>query len=109
MITTDDIKSRRDEVHQILITKMREAGGYTDLSVQEKIPLRIMAAEILSLESLVKTLSIKNLDQAITDLENTIQECVTKERYCGAEGLKRVKDWLIKKGTASSSFFPDNF
>lgn len=97
MITRNDIKKRKDEIYRNLVTKMQSTNGYRELSEQEKIPFRSMQAEILSLEDLARTLSHKSLEDAILSMEESLSKCIEKEYYCGAEGLRRVKEWIKSK------------
>jgi hypothetical protein len=61
---------------------------YNELSELEKIPFRVQQAEILALEEFIKN----------GNLSNYLEVSVKYENYCGAEGIKKAKEWLSLKG-----------
>lgn len=63
-----------------LSVKLAHGGSYKDLSETEKIPFRVMQAELEALKEL----------KIGTDLNKWLDDCVEKEYYCGAEGIKRI-------------------
>jgi hypothetical protein len=84
-IKSDIIEERITELTGILTIKISKNDRlYADLSEQEKIPFRIMSAEITALKSYLKG----------EDLDYQISVSVDYENYCGAEGIKRAKDWI---------------
>lgn len=83
---TDTVKERINELTIQLRKGMRDKGGYRELTELEKIPFRCMAAEILVLEEV--------LSKGDTDFDEWICRHIDKENYCGAEGIKRAKEWL---------------
>jgi hypothetical protein len=84
-MNNDIIEERITELTGLLVIKIsRSKKLYADLSEQEKIPFRIMSAEITALKSYLKS----------EDLDYQISVSVDYENYCGAEGIKRAKDWI---------------
>ena len=59
----------------------------SELSDYDKIPLRIIRAEILALQDFFEH----------GDLPTHIEICVDFEQHCGAEGIKNAKEWLSSK------------
>jgi hypothetical protein len=59
---------------------------YKELSESEKIPLRVITAEMEGLKSFIFQ---ENLDKHF-------QCCIENEQYTGAEGIKNAKKWLIE-------------
>ena len=86
-VMRDLIDERVIELKNILVIKLSLKSPYTSLTELEKIPLRVMQAEILAL----KELSVGG------DLDAFLSSCVEKERYCGAEGIKKAKEWIINQ------------
>lgn len=81
----DIIEERITELTGLLAIKIsRNEKIYADLSEQEKIPFRIMSAEITALKEYLKD----------RDLDYQMSVSVDYENYCGAEGIKRAKDWI---------------
>ena len=78
------IEERIIELKNIAVIKLSKVKSYTALTELEKIPFRIMQAEILALEEYLKG----------QDLDNWLSKCVESEYYCAAEGIKKVKEWL---------------
>jgi hypothetical protein len=84
-MSNDIIEERITELTGLLVIKIsRNEKLYADLSEHEKIPFRIMSAEITALKSHLKG----------DDLDYQISVSVDYENYCGAEGIKRAKDWV---------------
>jgi hypothetical protein len=85
MIPAEDIiKERIAQLTRITGMALQGLKSYRDLPEKEKIPYRIMSAEILALEELLKG----------ADLDEWMKSCVSKEHYCGAEGIKKAKEWI---------------
>lgn len=61
-------------------------GTYSQLTEQEKIPFRVRQAEIQSLKELLFN----------QDLNKYLDECIEKEYFCMAEGIKIVRNWAIE-------------
>ena len=84
-MNNDIIEERITELTGLLAIKIsKNTDKYSDLSEQEKIPFRIMSAEITALKSYLKN----------EDLDYQIAVSVDYENYCVAEGIKRAKDWI---------------
>lgn len=84
MIPEETLNNRITYLRGVLRAQLRQAGRYSLLSEIEKIPLRIKAAELLTLEEY----------KADSDLDFQISSCVFNEQYCGAAGVKRAKEWI---------------
>lgn len=80
----DNIHDRISELKNIIVIKLSKTKPYKELSERDKIPFRILQAELMTLEELL------NND---LDLDFIIKENVKREQYCAAEGTKRVKEW----------------
>ena len=79
------IQERVNELTNLLTIKILEnKKPYVDLSENEKIPYRIISAEITALKSYLKG----------EDLYFHMLVSVDYENYAGAEGIKRAKDWI---------------
>lgn len=68
-----------DRYHQLVA-----CSSYRELSELNKIPIRIMTAEIWALESLRDGI----------DLSTDLKWCVANEQYCGAEGIRRANNFI---------------
>lgn len=62
-------------------------GEYRYLKESEKIPIRIIIAEMESLRVFMFS---------DDDLDKQIEICIQNEQYCGAEGIKNAKQWLFE-------------
>jgi hypothetical protein len=86
MVTKQAIKKRIMEVKIPLVINLSMLPRYSELTEAEKIPLRSQQGEISALEYL----------QHGGDLDLLMDQCLENEWYCGAEGVKRVKEWIAK-------------
>lgn len=84
MIPKEKIDKRIIYLRRILRLQLSRVDVYRLLSEAEKIPLRIKAAELMTLENY----------KSDTDLDLKIASLVFDEQYCGAEGVKRAKEWI---------------
>lgn len=85
MSKKDLITERITELTGLLTIKIsRNEKPYADLSEQEKIPFRIMSAEIMGLKSYLEG----------EDLDYHLAISVKYEHYAGAEGVKRANEWI---------------
>jgi len=78
------IADRLTEIYISLRRKMSSVESYRDLSEKEKIPFRVMQAEMTALKEALKG----------TNLDEALESCIANEEYCGAEGVKRAIQWL---------------
>lgn len=85
---SERIKSLRDST--IRKNKLF-VGEYRNLKESEKIPIRVVIAEMEALREFM--FGDDNLD-------NHIQICVENEQYCGAQGIKNAKKWLVESNLA---------
>ena len=84
----DIIKERITELTGLLAIKISNSVKvYDNLSEKEKIPFRIMSAEITALKDLLKG----------NCLDFNLSVVIDCEHYCGAEGIKRTKDWIANR------------
>jgi len=84
------IKERITELTGLLAIKIsKNVKVYANLSEKEKIPFRIMSAEITALKDLLKGNCLNFHLSVVIDCEH----------YCGAEGIKRAKDWITNHYT----------
>ena len=80
----DKIEERIIELSGMLTIKLSKVESYADLSETEKIPFRVMQAEIRAL----KEYSVGE------DLDYWLKRCIDEEQYCASEGIKRVKQFI---------------
>ena len=81
----DIIEERITELMGILTIKISQSEKlYADMTEKEKIPFRVMQAEIRAL----KEFSVgENLDY-------WAERCIAEEQYCACAGIERVKKWI---------------
>ena len=84
----DLVFERMQEIQrQLFQNHLNSKISYKDLSEAEKIPLRVKAAEIQALKEFIFG----------ENLELLLDQCVEKEEFCGAEGIKKAKSWIREK------------
>jgi len=88
-MSNDFIEERITELTGLLAIKIsKNPILYAELSEKEKMPFRIMLAEITALKEYLKG----------HDLDCQMSVSVDYENYAGAEGIKRAKDWIKTQG-----------
>lgn len=88
----EKVSKRIESLRNITIQKNQSySGEYKDLQESEKIPIRVVIAEMEALREFM--FGDDNLDKYI-------EICVKNEQYCGAEGIKNAKKWLVESNLA---------